>query len=154
MYLCEISPHSPTLGFHENCLFRAPDTGYQSGIALLTLPVNNNLHTCNCSNRQFRQHQQRGTTVRSRHAIRVVRKNRFTTEVHQNLASNATSKYFFIMNIGRGKVTCVSIAHMFFGAIMLICGILQIEHPLKYLWLDSLYAGIWAGMWVSHTHQY
>ena len=82
------------------------------------------------------------------------RKNRFTTEVHQNLASNSTSKYFCIMNIGRGKVAGVSVAHILLGIIMAICGGLQVKLQLKYLWLDSLHAGIWVGIWVSHTHQY
>lgn len=60
----------------------------------------------------------------------------------------------FIMKVGRGKIAAVSSAHIILGILMAVCGGLQIKLQLKFLWLDSLYAGIWVGIWVSHTHQY
>ena len=58
------------------------------------------------------------------------------------------------MEVGRGKIAAVSSAHIILGILMAVCGGLQIKLQLKFLWLDSLYAGIWVGIWVSHTHQY
>ena len=54
---------------------------------------------------------------------------------------------------GRGKVICVSVAYIILGASMAFCGAFQIILHLRYLWLDSVYAGVWVGMWVS-KYQY
>lgn len=55
----------------------------------------------------------------------------------------------FIGNVGRGKINCVSVAYIILGAFMAVCGALQSILQLKYLLLDSLYGGIWVGLWVS-----
>lgn len=53
------------------------------------------------------------------------------------------------VHVGRGKINCVSLAHIILGAFMAVCGAIQIMLQLRYLWLDSIYAGIWVGLWVS-----
>ena len=55
----------------------------------------------------------------------------------------------FIRNVGRGKINCVSIAHIILGAFMAVCGAIQSMLQLKYLLLDSLYGGVWVGLLVS-----
>ena len=57
------------------------------------------------------------------------------------------------MVVGRGKIICVSVAYIILGASMAFCGAFQIILHLRYLWLDSVYAGVWVGMWVS-KYQY
>lgn len=37
------------------------------------------------------------------------------------------------------------------GAFMMVCGAVQVILQMKYLWLDSLYAGIWVGIWMIFT---
>lgn len=54
-----------------------------------------------------------------------------------------------VMPISSGKVICVSLAHIIFGTLMTVCGVLQVILQLKFLWLDSFYTGIWVGIWVS-----
>lgn len=53
------------------------------------------------------------------------------------------------VHVGRGKINCVSVAHIILGAFMAVCGAPQTMLQLRYLWLDSIYAGIWIGLWVS-----
>ena len=54
-----------------------------------------------------------------------------------------------VMPISSRKVICVSLAHIIFGTLMTVCGVLQVILQLKFLWLDSFYTGIWVGIWVS-----
>ena len=54
------------------------------------------------------------------------------------------------MPVGTGKVICVSLAHIMLGAFMFVCGAVQVILQMKYLWLDSFYAGIWVGIWVRY----
>ena len=105
------------------------------------------------NNRLFRQHQQRGTTVCSRHA-RVVEKIVLQQSPSKLSVQLCVQVQSFIMKVGRGKIAAVSSAHIILGILMAVCGGLQIKLQLKFLWLDSLHAGIWVGIWVSHTHQY
>lgn len=55
------------------------------------------------------------------------------------------------MSISSRKVICVSLAHIIFGTLMTVCGVLQVILQLKFLWLDSFYTGIWVGIWMSFT---
>ena len=43
----------------------------------------------------------------------------------------------------------MSIVHIIWGAFMAVCGAIQSMLQLKYLLLDSLYGGVWVGLWVS-----
>ena len=43
----------------------------------------------------------------------------------------------------------MSIAYIILGAFMAVCGAIQSMLQLKYLLLDSLYGGVWVGLWVS-----
>ena len=43
----------------------------------------------------------------------------------------------------------MSIAYIILGAFMTVCGAIQSMLQLKYLLLDSLYGGVWVGLWVS-----
>ncbi|CAH3154997.1 unnamed protein product [Porites lobata] len=52
---------------------------------------------------------------------------------------------------GRGLIICVSVAYIILGASMAFCGAFQIILHLRYLWLDSVYAGVWVGMWMIVT---
>ena len=55
------------------------------------------------------------------------------------------------MPVGTGKAICVSLAHIMLGAFMFVCGAVQVILQMKYLWLDSFYAGIWVGIWVRYS---
>ena len=59
-----------------------------------------------------------------------------------------------VMPISSRKVICVSLAHIIFGTLMTVGGVLQVILQLKFLWLDSFYTGIWVGIWVSNIDQY
>ncbi|CAH3186541.1 unnamed protein product [Porites evermanni] len=55
------------------------------------------------------------------------------------------------MPVVSSKIFCLSLAHIMLGAFMMLCGAVQVILQMKYLWLDSFYAGIWVGIWMIFT---